>query len=548
MRLLLCLLTLTSVLLAEDPVPRLAPSARLFLRVPDGSPPLGEVKVFPGTASPGNYEPTPEKRERLTDIHFPVQWWSWTKVEVSFTPTYDGTIELDLNGPWGEERPGVLQQMEVLWQDLSVTGSTIENPRFKTNGTGAPEGWKSPWRPYPEPNAWPFRASEPAKGVTFGASWHGRPLTQSIPVKKGVTVTLKFDALGAQPPGFVGMKRLWDKGPAHQAAAQLKRGVNLGNNWESPPGEWGIKFDTADLDQIAAEGFDHIRVPVAWQYRMKGEAIDPAFVAEIEPMLRHALSKRLRIILNWQHFDDLSRDPEGKRAEFMRVWGILATHFKDWPKELMFELINEPNTKMDGEVMASVYAKAIRTIRRTNPGRTILVDPPQWASCTTLGRLVLPENDHNLIVSVHCYEPFEFTHQGASWVGLTELQGITYPGPPASPLSLPASLRDAADRAAWIKGYNTLPAAENPCSKRAIERALDEAVRWSGYFGRPIHLGEFGSNRLADQASRLRYARDVRTIAESRRIPWTVWEWKAGFGYWDPEAKKPLLREALFGK
>jgi endoglucanase len=115
-------------------------------------------------------------------------------------------------------------------------------------------------------------------------------------------------------------------------------------------------------------------------------------------------------------------------------------------------------------------------------------------------------------------------------------------------LSLPASLREAPDRAAWIKDYNRLPAADNPCSKKSIERALGEAMNWSGYFGRPIHLGEFGSNRLADQASRNRYARDVRTVAEARRIPWTLWEWKASFGYWDPQTNKPLLKDALFGK
>lgn len=548
MRLLFSLLILTSALMAEDPVPRLAPSARLFLRVPEGSPPISGIRVSPGTASPGNFETTPEKRERLTDLTVPIHWWRWTKVEVNFTPTHDGTLELDLNGPWGEERPGVLKQMEVLWRNFSAIGTTIENSNVKRAGDGPPEGWKSPWRPYPASSVWPLTTAEPARDGAFAASWHGRPLTQSIPVKKGVAVTLKFEALGAQPPGFVGMKRLKGSGPAHQAAAKLKRGVNLGNNWESPPGEWGIKFDTGDLDQIAAEGFDHIRVPVAWQHRLKDGKLDPAFLAEIEPMLRHALSKRLGIILNWQHYDELSRDPEGRRAEFMRVWNLIATHFKDWPKELMFELINEPNTKMDGAVMAAMYAEAITTIRRTNPARTILVDPPQWASWSALDRLVLPEKDDNLIVSVHCYDPFEFTHQGAGWVGLTDLKGIRYPGPPASPLELPPSLREATDRAAWIQDYNRLPATENPCSMKSIERALDEARGWSDYFGRPIHLGEFGSNRVADQASRNRYARDVRTVAEARNIPWTLWEWKAGFGYWDPQTNKPLLREALFGK
>lgn len=543
----LCLLLMPS-LLAEEIVPHLASSARLFLRVPEGSPPLTGVRVSSGQALPGNFEPTPEKRERLSDLNFPIHWWRWTEVTVSFTPTYDGTVELDLNGPWGEERPGVLQDQEVLWDELSATGTTIENGGFEERKGAVPEGWASPWRPYPEDKAWPLAGAEAFKGKRCAASWHGRPLTQSLPVKAGVEVSLSLQVRAATPIDHVGLKHLSGDTPAHRTAAQLKRGVNLGNNWESPPGQWGIQYDTADLDQIAAEGFDHIRVPVAWQYRMKDGDIDPAFVAEIEPMLRHALSKRLRVILNWQHFDDLCRDPEGKRVEFVKTWTAVAKHFKDWPPGLLFEVLNEPNTKLDGPMLASVFGETITAMRRTNPTRTILVSPSQWAASSALDRLVLPENDSNLLVSIHCYDPFEFTHQGANWVGLTDLKGVTYPGPPASPMSLPPSLREAPERKAWVDAYNTLPTAENPCSVKVIERALDDAVAWSKYFGRPIHLGEFGSHRVADPASRSRYSRDVRLTAEARHIPWALWDWKAGFGYWDPDKKQALLKDALFGK
>ncbi len=72
------------------------------------------------------------------------------------------------------------------------------------------------------------------------------------------------------------------------------------------------------------------------------------------------------------------------------------------------------------------------------------------------------------------------------------------------------------------------------------------ARAWSLQFGRPVHLGEFGCHNTGDPASRARYLHDVRTLAEERHIPWTLWEWKSGFGYWDPQTHKPRLRVSLF--
>ena len=78
-----------------------------------------------------------------------------------------------------------------------------------------------------------------------------------------------------------------------------------------------------------------------------------------------------------------------------------------------------------------------------------------------------------------------------------------------------------------------------------IRRMLDTAHQWSRHFGRPIHLGEFGAHQAGDLESRARYLRDVRTLAEERGIPWTLWEWKAGFGYWDASTQQPIFRKSL---
>ena len=47
----------------------------------------------------------------------------------------------------------------------------------------------------------------------------------------------------------------------------------------------------------------------------------------------------------------------------------------------------------------------------------MIVGPPSWNSVKHLDDLNLPEEDRNLIVTVHYYTPMDFTHQGASWAG-----------------------------------------------------------------------------------------------------------------------------------
>ncbi len=543
---LLILLSLAAS--AEDFVPRTASEARLFLRVPAEAPPLREVRVSRGQVSPGTFEQTPEKRERLSDVRFPVSWWRWQEFTLRFTPAHDGLIELDLNGHWAEASPGVLARQEILWDALSAEGTELDGGGFEKRTDGTPAGWTSPWRPYPAADAWPLAGSPAFEGQSCAASWHGRPLVRSIPVKAGVPVALTLHARAATVPGFKEPARLPQDTPAHRACAALKRGVNLGNHWEAPPGGWGIRYDVQDIDRIAAEGFDHIRVPVAWHYHLENGGIKPALLAELEPVLRHALAKKLRVILNWHHYEDLCKEPEKHRAAFVAGWRTVSRHFKDWPPELYLELLNEPNGPLDHDTLTAVHAAAIAAIREDNPRRILLANPSQWAGIRALDRFFLPDGDDRIIASVHSYEPFEFTHQQAAWVQLEDLRGITYPGPPPRPVPLPESLRDNTALAAWLEAYNTRRGSDNPCTSAVFETLLDDAAAWSRHFGRPVHIGEFGAYKKADAESRSRYVRDFRLAAEKRGLPWTLWDWKAGFGYWDEETSAPLLRQAVWDK
>ncbi|RYD41051.1 MAG: glycoside hydrolase family 5 protein, partial [Verrucomicrobiaceae bacterium] len=506
------LLFAVTVQLSAQSTPRQTSEARFWLQVPPGQEPLRDVNVSAGSATPAPWEKDAAVRERLHDVIFPVRWWDWKEMTVSFTPVKDGTVDLVLNGPWEEEKPGSSFRKEVLWDSISAEGTVILNGGFEEQSGPAPDSWKLWYGEYPAADTWPRAGAEPMMGKSCAVTWQNRPLFQTQRLKAGQKVTLKLHARAATLPDFVAPKRLGKNTPAHEAVKRITRGVNLGNCWEAPPPySWGIRYTVEDIDRIADEGFDHIRVPVAWHHNLmdspEGPRFHPDLIKDLEPVLRRALDRKLHILLDWHHFDDLTTAPAAHRARFVKVWESIARHFKSWPPELYLELLNEPKDALTTEVANPIYAETIAAIRKIDPQRIILVSPGKWGDIRELDHLRLPDGDDRIVVTVHCYEPFFFTHQDANWVNLKGLRGITYPGPPATPFVLPEALRENSGLRSFVDGYNTLPADRNPCSSNTIRELFDLAREWSDAFGRPVHLGEFGSHNAADLESRIRYTR-----------------------------------------
>ncbi|MDE3068657.1 MAG: glycoside hydrolase family 5 protein [Verrucomicrobiota bacterium] len=356
----------------------------------------------------------------------------------------------------------------------------------------------------------------------------------------------------ANPPQ---MQRLTNfDSPAWRAAGHFLRGVNLGNYLEVPPGQsWRVTASAGDFALMRAQGFDHVRVPVGWHHYAGPApdfALSPEIFSRVDFVVTNALDAGLSVIINIHHFDELDQNPAAATAEFLKIWGQIAAHYAKFPQRLAFELDNEPHANATTAVMNPIDARAIAEIRATNPHRTIFVEPGGWGSIGELKHLVLPPDD-NVIVSAHCYDPFYFTHQGATWAGPDpKVTGIQFPGPPKKPLVPDPSLKLHPWVLDWIHRYNTLPADKNPCSPLAFEGKLKYCRAWSDYYGRPVHIGEFGCFTTADPASRARFYGAFRRAAEQERLGWAIWDWNAGFRYWDRQNHRPMpgLREALFGK
>lgn len=304
---------------------------------------------------------------------------------------------------------------------------------------------------------------------------------------------------------------------ARATAAAIGRGVNFGNMFEAPTeGAWGLTVTDDFIDKATGAGFASVRLPVRWSNHAGAQApftIDAAFMARVASVVDKLLAKNVVVVLNMHHYRQLDGDPldAGESAvaggvvdvRFVMLWDQIATYFQGRGPRLVFELYNEPHGRMNGEPWNVLAARALRVVRRTNPDRIVVIGPTSWNSASDLRLLKMP-NDANLIATVHNYNPFRFTHQGAEWVNPVLPTGVTC-----------CSAAQAAEMTA----------------------PLDVAKSWSAATRYPVFVGEFGAYSKADSASRVDFDRTMRQAMESRGMSWAYWEFASGFGVYDPTTR-----------
>lgn len=341
-----------------------------------------------------------------------------------------------------------------------------------------------------------------------------------------LTMTLSAPLAGddkvAPPPSNAGRAELTDKADAFQVTRRLGRGVNLGNALEAPrEGQWGMTLEARYFQLIAEAGFDSVRLPVRWDTHAGKAApytIEAAYLDRVAWAVDEALKNKLAVVLNFHHHEPLYADPMAESERFVALWRQIAARFRQHPPTLVFELLNEPHDKLEAAQWNTLLVSALKAVREANPSRAVIIGPARWNNVHELSRLRLPADDRMLIVTVHYYEPFRFTHQGAEWIG--------------------------PQTRSWV-GTNWNGSEQE---RQAIDRDLDKAADWAKRQERPVYLGEFGAYSRADMSSRARWTRYVREQAEARHFAWAYWEFGAGFGAYDQKAKawrEPLIQALL---
>jgi len=168
----------------------------------------------------------------------------------------------------------------------------------------------------------------------------------------------------------------------------MNLGVNMmGSNWygdlsSAVLGKHYFFPTPAELDYYAAQGFDHIRLPLAWerlQPQLNGQ-LDASYVKLIEDTVSYAKTLGIDVVLDIHNYGSYKGNLIGTaavpNAAFADMWGKLASEFAD-AGNVRFGLMNEPQQKTAAEWVSAANA-AIDAIRDAGAMQEILVGSTFW--------------------------------------------------------------------------------------------------------------------------------------------------------------------------
>jgi endoglucanase len=215
-----------------------------------------------------------------------------------------------------------------------------------------------------------------------------------------------------------------------------------------------------------------------------------------------------------------------------------------------FELMNEPT--IAPAAWQPMLEAAYRAARSQAPRLTLVLGGGNQNALAGLTEMDTKPfaGDPAVIYTFHDYDPYQYTHQGASWNAAANLADVPYPArarPPGE--SLEATRRSIARSdmkaegkpAAIASAVRQLESYQRSGFDRAdLARSFDAVSAWARSRNIPpdrILLGEFGarltsfSSGAAQQAERERYFRDMRELAEANGFAWSAFGYRGPGGF-----------------
>jgi len=178
------------------------------------------------------------------------------------------------------------------------------------------------------------------------------------------------------------------------------------------------------------------------------------------------------VILDMHNFDELFADPAGNTTRFAEMWRQIGAEFAAAPTSVWFELTNEPHGSLTNTNLVATLTPALTALRVTNPTRPVIIGGQDYSGVGSLATLSLPADPY-VVPTIHTYDPFYFTHQGATWVTPTPPLGRTF-GTAADYAELDSNLRAVRDyitrtgRVPFVGEYGVNDDPAIPLSQRVL--------------------------------------------------------------------------------
>ncbi len=317
---------------------------------------------------------------------------------------------------------------------------------------------------------------------------------------------------------------------------RLSKGANITRwfqTWDTTSeGHYTSYMSDDEIAMIRNMGLRHVRLCFSPEYLYDPahpETPIPDHLALLEKAIHRLNAGDLAVVLDPHNTVQPRIEENGEWSTgFPVFWGALAEKLRHInPEMLFFEVVNEPVFDRHEPEWIALQQKIVAAIRKSAPRHTIIATGPNWGGIGGLLKLT-PFADRNIVYSFHFYDPFTFTHQGATWSGPIPplLKGIPYPSSPeavAEPLS---RITDPTARG-WVVDYG-----KQRWDRDHLKLRLSEALGWGREHRVPLYCGEFGVYTLnAPPESRRNWFRDYASVLKESAVGYSVWGWDDVFGF-----------------
>jgi len=309
----------------------------------------------------------------------------------------------------------------------------------------------------------------------------------------------------------------------------MQPGWNLGNTLDATGSEtaWGNPLTTqAFIQEIAAQGFKSIRIPVTWDTGNRlGPApdytIDAAWMDRVQQVVDWSLDAGLYVMVNLHHDSSwvlkMPSDHDNVLAKYNAIWTQIATRFRDYPLELHFESINEPQFENASDATSMALLRELNTsfvhiVRNSGGGNATrpLVLPSLNTNSgqpylDSLKATMAELDDSNLIATIHYY---------GFWPFSVNVSGVT---------TVTAEVVDD------------------------INSSIDNAYNTFVADGIPVIVGEVGvlsyssENNAIERGEMLKYFEIFIAAARARKITWQLWDAGNQFNRYTYQWRDPEL-------